>query len=100
MIGVEERSGQISVLYIFRQLQPFPELLGLLALEELVLLAVVDLLDDLEVLVLDAPEIVLLGQGLPGVLELVDEGVLDLADVEDEILLLFTPFFQSRSNTQ
>ena len=58
------------------------------------LLIVVNLPDDLEVLVLDAPEVVLLGQGLPTILELVDEGVLDFTDVEDEILLFFCSFFQ------
>ena len=59
------------------------------------LLSVIYPPDDLEVLVLDAPEAVLLGQRLPGALKLADEGVLNLADVEDEILLLFCSFFES-----
>ena len=65
------------------------ELLSLPALKELGLLVFLDPSDDPEVLVLNVPEVVFLRQRLPAALELVDENILDIADVEDEFLLLF-----------
>ena len=50
LIGVEKRSGEVTAFNPPRQLQPFPELLCLLAPEELELFVSVDLLDDLELL--------------------------------------------------
>ena len=100
IIGVEERSGEVTAFNPPWQLQSFPELFCLAPLERFKLFIGVDLLDDLEVFVFDSPEIVFLRERFPGVLKLVDEGVFYLADVENKILLLFTSFFQPRRNTK
>ena len=62
------------------------------------LLIVVDLSNDVEVFVLNALEVVLLRKRFLNVLKLANEAILYFADVEDEVLLLVTPFLESGSN--
>ena len=99
LIGVEERSGEVTAFNPPRQLQSFPELLCLLPLEKLELSVIIYLLDDLDVLVFDAPEIVFLRERPSRVLELVDEGVLYLADIQDEAFLFFSSFFELKGDS-
>ena len=94
MVVIEQGRRKVSVFKIGWQLQPLPELSGFLPPEELELFLAVNLLDDINVVILDAAEVVLLCQVLPRLLELVDEPILYLADVPDELFLSLRPFLQ------
>ena len=99
MVVIEEGCRKVPFFQIAWQLQLIPELLGLLPPEELELFLVIDLLDNLHVVVLDAAELVLLGQALPRLLELMDKLILYIADVPDKLFLSLCSFMQFRSYT-
>ena len=94
VVAIEEGLRKVPFFKMDWQLQPIPELLGFLPPQELELSLVVDLLNNLQVVVLDAAEVVLLCQALPRLLELADELILYLADIPDEIFLSFCSFLQ------
>ena len=94
MVVIEEGCRKVPFFKIAWQLQLIPELLSFLSPEELELFLVVDLLNYLHVVVLDAAELVLLCQAFPRLLELVDEPILYLTDVPDELFLSLRSFLQ------
>ena len=99
VVSIEEGRRKVPFFKIAWQLQPIPELLGFLPPQELELSLVVDLLNNLQVVVLDAAEVVLLCQALPRLLELADELILYLADIPDELFLSLRPFLQPSCET-
>jgi len=85
--------------FSLRVLQKVVQLSGIISLEIIFILVPVDFVDDGQLLLLEVAQVEMSGQRLSCDLELIEEGVLGLAEAEDEVFMAFCSLVQHCSHT-